>query len=144
MNPLITGTRFLIDTSAIGRARHPGVWDTIAGLIDNGMACTCLTIDLEMGYSARNPAELQLVQRTRRDLFASLPITDAIAERAQQVQALLAERGLHRAAGPLDLITAAVAEANRAVVLHYDADFEHIASVTRQRQEWIAPRGSLP
>jgi hypothetical protein len=28
-------------------------------------------------------------------------------------------------------------------VLHYDADFEHIAAVTGQPQAWIAPRGDL-
>lgn len=30
-----------------------------------------------------------------------------------------------------------------AVVLHYEADFEHIATVTAQPLSWIAPRGSL-
>jgi len=29
-------------------------------------------------------------------------------------------------------------------VLHYDADFDHIAAVTGQRADWIAPRGSGP
>ena len=39
--------------------------------------------------------------------------------------------------------TAAVAEHHGAAILHYDADFEHIAAVTGQPQTWIAPRGSL-
>jgi hypothetical protein len=29
------------------------------------------------------------------------------------------------------------------VVLHYDADFEHIAASTGQPQAWIFPRGSI-
>ena len=49
----------------------------------------------------------------------------------------------HRAAGVIDLITAAVAEHHGAVVLHYDADFEHIAAVTGQPHTWVAPRGGL-
>jgi hypothetical protein len=28
-------------------------------------------------------------------------------------------------------------------VLHYDADFDTIAAVTRQQMEWVAPKGSL-
>jgi predicted nuclease of predicted toxin-antitoxin system len=54
-----------------------------------------------------------------------------------------AARGHLRAAGVIDLITAAVAEHHGAVILHYDADFEHIAAVTGQPQVWIAPHGSI-
>ena len=28
-------------------------------------------------------------------------------------------------------------------MLHYDADFDHIAAITRQQVDWIAPRGSM-
>jgi predicted nucleic acid-binding protein len=35
-----------------------------------------------------------------------------------------------------------VAEAHDLTVLHYDADFELIADVTGQPQEWIVPRGT--
>jgi predicted nucleic acid-binding protein len=55
----------------------------------------------------------------------------------------MAQRGQHRAAGIVDLLTAAVAEHHGATVLHYDSDFEHIAAVTGQAQLWVAPRGSL-
>jgi predicted nucleic acid-binding protein len=55
----------------------------------------------------------------------------------------MAARGLHRAVGVVDLMTAAVAEHNGAAVLHYDADFEHIAAVTGQPHVWVAPRGSI-
>ena len=51
--------------------------------------------------------------------------------------------GLAWVAGVIDLITAAVAEHHGAVVLHYDADFEHIAAVTSQPHTWVAPRGGL-
>jgi predicted nucleic acid-binding protein len=44
----------------------------------------------------------------------------------------------------MDLLTAAAAEHHAASVLHYDADFDHIAAVTGQQVDWIAPRGSVP
>jgi predicted nucleic acid-binding protein len=56
----------------------------------------------------------------------------------------MAARGQHRAAGVIDLLTAALAEHHGAVVMHYDADFEQIARVTGQQQRWIVPRGSIP
>jgi hypothetical protein len=42
-----------------------------------------------------------------------------------------------------DLLVAAVAELEGAVVWHYDEDFDRIAEVTGQPTEWVAPRGSL-
>jgi hypothetical protein len=56
----------------------------------------------------------------------------------------MAARGHHRASGVIDLLTAAVAEHHGAVILHYDADFEHIAATTGQPHAWIVPRGTLP
>jgi len=56
----------------------------------------------------------------------------------------MAARGHHQAVGVIDLLTAAVAEHYGAVILHYDADFEHVAATTGQPHKWIAPRGTLP
>lgn len=39
--------------------------------------------------------------------------------------------------------TSAAAETEDLTVLHYDADFDLIASVTGKRCEWIVPRGSI-
>lgn len=139
----VPGTIYLIDTSALARLATPDVSTVIESVIDDGAAATCLTIDLEVGFSARNSTALNLNSLTRAQLFSNLAITEEIAERARRVQALMASRGLHRAAGPMDLITAAIAEHYRAVVLHYDADFEHIASVTGQQHAWVVPRGSI-
>jgi predicted nucleic acid-binding protein len=43
----------------------------------------------------------------------------------------------------VDLVIAAAAEAAGLAVLHYDDDYDRIASVTRQPTEWVAPAGSL-
>jgi predicted nucleic acid-binding protein len=137
------GQLYLIDTSAQARIAHPAVRKIIAGLIADGAAATCVTVDLEAGYSGRDLAGVRLIAERRRDLYVVLPISELIAERARDVQVRMAARGHHRAAGVIDLITAAVAEHHGAVVLHYDADFEHIAAVTGQPQAWIGPRGDL-
>jgi len=42
-----------------------------------------------------------------------------------------------------DLLIAAAAESRDLAVLHYDADFDLIASVSGQRCEWIVPAGSV-
>lgn len=134
---------YLIDTSAQARLSHPDVRRVIAGLIADGAAATCVTVDLEAGYSARNHQEAQAVADLRRELYIVLPITESIGQRARDVQVLMAARGHHRAAGVIDLLTAAVAEYHGAVVMHYDADFEHIAASTGQPQAWVMPQGTI-
>jgi predicted nucleic acid-binding protein len=141
--PVGPGQLYLIDTSAQARIRHPAVRKVIAGLIVDAAAATCVTVDLEAGYSGRDLADVRLIAERRRNLYVVLPITEVIAERARDVQIRMAARGHHRAAGVIDLLTAAVAEYHGAVVLHYDADFEHIAAVTGQPHTWVAPRGGL-
>jgi predicted nucleic acid-binding protein len=142
-SPAGPGQLYLIDTSAQARIRHPSVRAVIAGLIVDRAAATCVTADLEAGYSGRDLADLRIIAERRKSMYVVLPITEAIAERARDVQIRMAARGHHRAAGVFDLLTAAVAEHHGAAILHYDADFEHIAAVTSQAQTWIAPRGSL-
>jgi predicted nucleic acid-binding protein len=61
--------------------------------------------------------------------------TPATEDRAVQVQALLADRGHHRAASNPDLLVAATAEVVGLTVLHFDKDFELIADVTAQPVE---------
>jgi predicted nucleic acid-binding protein len=141
--PVGPGQLYLIDTSAQARIRHPAVRKVIAGLIVDAAAATCVTVDLEAGYSGRDLADVRLIAERRRNLYVVLPISEVIAERARDVQIRMAARGHHRAAGVIDLLTAAVAEYHGAVVLHYDADFEHIAAVTGQPHTWVAPRGGL-
>lgn len=142
MTSLPTGL-FLIDTSALARADNKLVRDILEAQIDAGTAATCITVDLEVGYSARNPAELATIQMFRQRFYLNLPVDERAARRARNVQRFLADKGLHRAAGAFDLLTAAVAELSGAIIVHYDADFEHIASVTGQQQQWIVPRGSI-
>lgn len=144
MTAELPGTLYLIDTSAAARmVKNPQVQTTIESLIDDGVAATCITLDLEAGFTGQNPADVAHILNSRRAHLIQLRITAGIEDRAREVMTLMAARRLHRAAGVFDLLTAAIAEHHRAITLHYDADFEHIASVTGQRHQWVAPRGSI-
>lgn len=99
-------------------------------------------VRLELLYSARGPADYSALV----DDLASLPdvaFDTAVAERAEEVQGLLAVRSHHRGPTPVDLYVAAAAELASATLLHYDRHFDAIAKVTGQPTEWIAPRGTL-
>jgi predicted nucleic acid-binding protein len=75
-------------------------------------------------------------------LLRGEPLDDEVLGRAFEVQGVLAERSQHRLPIP-DLVIAAAAESAGLTVLHYDADFERIAEVTGQEQDWVVPRGSV-
>lgn len=141
--PVSPGQLYLIDTSAHARSDNPSVRNVVAGLIADRVAATCVTVDLEAGYSGRDLSDVRAIAERRRSLYVTLPISEAIAQRAREVQIRMAARGHHRAAGVIDLLTAAVAEHHGAAVLHYDADFGHIAASTGQPHAWIVPRGSI-
>lgn len=134
---------YLIDTSAYARIAHEQVRELIARLIADRAAATCVTVDLEAGYSGRDAVDVKEIASRRSSLFVVLSMTETIAQRARDVQVRMAVRGQHRAAGVIDLLTAAAAEHYDATVLHYDADFEHIAAVTGQPHRWVLPRGAV-
>ena len=94
-----------------------------------------------MLYSARSAADYETILEERRSL-QDVPVTPEVMHRAIEVQRSLARRGHHRLLIP-DLIAAAAADGARLVVIHYDADFERIARVTKQRHEWVVPKGSI-
>ena len=133
---------FLVDTSAVARIAHPRVREELTRLGRLGLLATCVTVDLEIGYSARDPAGYAATAGRRAAGFVELPLRPEIGERARAVQSLLARRSQHRAAGVVDLLTAAVAEHHQASVLQYESDFDHIASASGQHARWVVPRGS--
>lgn len=140
---MIPGGLYLVDTSAIARVGDPPVRRELTQLGRLGLLATCVTVDLEVLYSARSPAEYATISARRAAGFIDLPLNPEIGARARAVQAMLATRSQHRAAGIVDLLTASAAEYYQAIVLHYDSDFEHIAAVTGQDIRWVVPRGSV-
>jgi predicted nucleic acid-binding protein len=135
--------RYLLDTSVWARIEAPPVAERCLPLIRAGLVATCSIIDLEILYSARSPASYAAARAERDLALELLAIEQPTLDRALGVQAALAERGEHRGASLPDLIVAAAAERGRVVVLHYDADYDLIATVTGQPVEWVVPRGSV-
>lgn len=135
--------RFLVDTSAFARMRHSEVASEIAPLIEAGLVATCAAFDAEALYSARNPVEYEQVRADRRALFEYLPTNDEHWHSAFAVQRELARSGRHRAVGIHDLLASVLAVEHRLVLLHYDADFDTVASVVDLNHRWVAPRGTL-
>jgi predicted nucleic acid-binding protein len=134
--------RYLVDTSVLARAAIDSVGDRIEALALAGRFWTCRTVDLEVVYASRRRDVAEVIEE--RLALPEAPVTPAVMDRALQVAGLLAAAGHHRGAKPADLVIAAAAEATRLVVLHYDDDYDRIASVTHQPTEWVASKGSLP
>lgn len=127
---------WLIDKSALTRIHSSpdaGQW---IGRANRGLIRISTITLLEVGYSARSGDQI------RSDLtsvpLALLPVEylrPLIEDRAVVVQALLADRGMHREPSIADLIIAATAESSDLTVLHIDKDFELIAEITGQSVE---------
>jgi predicted nucleic acid-binding protein len=133
--------RYLVDTSVWARRRQPGVAARVTPLIHAGVVATCSVLDAEALYTTRSPAEYEQVRADRRAAYEFLVTDQEAWDRALDVQRQLAARSMTRAVGIPDLLIAAVAELHRVTVLHHDADFDHIASITEQTTEWVVPRG---
>ena len=134
--------RFLLDTSVVKRLQYLEVRSVIEPLAAAGELGRPSICDLEVGYSARNAQEWDKLIGAL-DAFQAVDITAAHLRRALQVQRLLAARSQRGRKIP-DLLIAAAAEEIEAIVLHYDADFDLIGSVTGQRCQWVVPPGSTP
>jgi hypothetical protein len=134
----------LADTSAWSKARNN---DKLTVSFDDaarrGLISTCELVALELLRSAQNRGRFE----HQSDLLARLracPIGAEQFERAREVQASLAARGHHRGVKPVDLLIAAAGEAAALPILHYDHDYDVIASVTGQPVRWLSAPGSLP
>lgn len=134
-------TRYLADTSVFGRLSKPPVAAAFAPMAAAGLVGLCAPVAFELGFTARGPEDYRAMA-DRLGSFPPIPTTDADHRRALEVQAALAARSHHRALSLVDALVAAAAEARDLVVLHYDADFELVAEITGQAQEWVVPRGT--
>ena len=132
---------FLADTSAFARLSQPSVAAAFAPLVAAGRVAVCAPVAFELGYSARNRADHDAIM-SRLAAYETAPTTDGDLQRALELQRLLAARGQHRALSLVDALVAAVAESRDLTVLHFDADFELVAEVTGQPQQWIVARST--
>ena len=119
------------------------VKQVVGPIIDSGVVATTAVLDHEAFYSARSPGEFARLRDRRRSVYEYLPTNDEHWQAALEAQFRLALSGRHRSVGIADLLTAAVAEAHRLTVLHYDSDFDTAATVLDFQHRWVAKPGTL-
>lgn len=137
----MSAAQFLIDTSALVpiMKQDPDAfaWQRAAAA---GLIAVCPIVELEFFYCARSAADREQTVDDMRMVFGWEPVDDRAYARAWEVQAELTKRGQHRSAGPVDLVLAATAELRGLTLLHRDHDFDCIAAVTGQPQQWLGSR----
>lgn len=139
---------YLADTSAWvkSRQRSAPAWlrQHFDELLVRGEIVTCDIVKLELLHHEETPAKLR-ARRADLDALSDVPIREQTCTRALDVQFVLGSRSgsAHRGVKLPDYLIAAAAELAGLTILHYDADYELVASVTRQPHEWVAPRGTL-
>lgn len=131
----------LVDSSVLTRLRQSVVREAIEPRVERGELARAGISDLEIGYSARSAAEWDRLLDALL-VFELVETTSDHLRRARQVQRLLASRHQRGRKVP-DLLIAAAAEARSLTVLHYDADFDRIATVTGQACQWVVAPGSI-
>lgn len=95
----------------------------------------------ELGYAARTLQDRKHLME-RLAAYAHLDTVEADHQRALEVQDSLAATSTHRGLSLVDALVAARAERAELSVLHYDHDFDRVAAITRQRHDWVVPRGT--
>ena len=142
-------TLFLVDNSVSQRLPTPIVRTAWSTRSERGEIATCLPTILEAGYSARSAHAHRETIHFEQASKMVLPPTSEDLPIAVRLQGALFTAGMGRAVGVSDLQIAATAIQHskgdtQVVVVHYDTDFDHLASVEpRLATEWIVPRGSV-
>lgn len=134
-------TNWIVDTSVWARVAGDAV---VAARIDDlaadpgSLFLSCPPQVLEYCFMARSPREY----RDALDdmLLLSPARLHPMVEDVADIQRALFGAGMGRSAGPVDILTAAYARVNDAVVLTADHDYESIATVVADFQcEFISP-----
>ena len=136
----------LLDTSVITRVSHgkPLIKEALKALKDlvgGANIERCTMTDLEYCFSAENERQWD-TRASDLAVYASVAVEPADFSTALDLQRELARVGLAKRKAP-DLIIAAVAIRQGLTLVHYDADFGHIAKVSELKHQWIVPAGSV-
>ena len=144
----------MVDTSAwvifrralIRTPSHQLIADFQTGL-QNGQLRGCDVVKLEMLHNARSPAEFVGIEQST-DSVPTLSITGTASRAAVGALRDLSARAtpsdpmLHRV-GHGDVLVAAIAAEHGFGVLHYDHDFDTLATVMVFDSVWIATPGEF-
>lgn len=136
-------TRYLVDKSALARLHVPAVRDALTPVLDRGLGSICGVTELEMLFSARNIDERHRIKRQLEASLSSVDTPENVWKLASDLQEALTENGQHRSASIADLVIAVTAGRHRLTILHYDRDFDTIATITKQQAKWVVPAGAV-
>lgn len=143
MTPPYGGGVFIADTSAWHRADHAHARADWSAAIRNSQIVLSPIVALELLQTARSGQEYDELHE-ELGLFRDVALSHGIAAGAIQALRELAHRGelLHRL--PIqDALIAASAQDRGYGVLHYDGDYDRLATVMHFESRWMLPRGTV-
>jgi predicted nucleic acid-binding protein len=139
-------SRYLVDNSVLQRLpRSTAVQAAVEELLraEHELCCCAVSVD-EFAYSSRSASAHADASRRLRATFLYLTLSPEVDQLMLEIRAALWNAGAGRAAGVVDVALAATAAQADAIVLHYDRDFDSIASAyPRFRAQWVVPRGTV-
>jgi predicted nucleic acid-binding protein len=138
------GGTFIADTSAWVHARKARVRGSFTAAIREGQIATCPIVNMELLYSTRDAAAYDELAASLAQL-RDIPITRSVTNAALRAQRELghARPLFHRSVKLPDLLIAAAAADAALGVLHYDEDYDTLATVLNFESRLVAPRGSV-
>lgn len=107
-----------------------------------GRVLVCDPVVLELVRLTPNESRAQEVAQ-RLDAFESVAMTSELWTRTRRLQELLSANGDHRRVPPIDLMIGVAAEQAGVPLVHYDRDYDRIASVSDLQAYWFVPDGTL-
>ncbi len=135
----------LVDTAVWTWARdrrYPALAEWFNAEVRSGQVLVCDLIVMELVRLAPNETRARELAE-RLSAFEALRMPESLWLRAREVQLAMAASGDHRRVPAADLIIAVTAELADVPLVHYDRDYERIATVTKQQHLWFVPDGTL-
>jgi predicted nucleic acid-binding protein len=134
------GGVFIADTSAWRHAGREHVVEKWSAALQAGQIATTPIVKLELLQSTRDAPEFDAWAARLAEL-RDIPITRSVTNAAERAYRELAHVHplFHRSVKLPDLLIAAAAQDAAVGVLHYDRDFDTLATVLSFESRWIAP-----
>jgi predicted nucleic acid-binding protein len=107
-----------------------------------GRVLICDPVALELIRLTPNEDRAQEVA-ARLDAFESVAMPVDSWKQARGLQGRLSANGDHRRVPPVDLLISAAAIEAGVAVVHYDRDYERIASISSLEHHWLVSDGML-
>jgi predicted nucleic acid-binding protein len=127
----------LVDSSALWFLFREGsrALEALHEHIATGALRICEATRTEFLYSATSASDRDLLIEDLDLIVQPVPVPKQAWRWVETAQYKLTQRGLHRSAGPIDLLVCATAVHHDLTVLHVDNDFRTVASVMSELRE---------